>query len=170
MGLIFVGIALAISILVTIIVVVKKQAKGDIMLQVEAICQGKNELDQAIMKIYFTFSIGKLAGRSKEIIGSIDWSEGWMPVSYNLKEYGNYRDERIPILTDDKFSTFEIDATHALDDKGNGEGYVVLVLENPTHTMLSRACVMLVVTSNMVSYQLSDSISWHNEVIVNHHY
>ena len=169
MGLIFVGIALAISILVTIIVVVKKQAKGDIMLQVEAICEGKNELDQAIMKIYFTFSIGKLAGRSKEIIGSIDWSEGWMPVSYNFKEHGCFRNERIPTLTEDKYTTFEIDATHALDDKGSGEGYVVLVLENPTHTMLSRAGVMLVVTANMVSYQLSESISWHNEVIVNHY-
>ncbi|MFJ7666462.1 hypothetical protein ACIQXI_05100 [Lysinibacillus sp. NPDC097195] len=169
MGLALVGIALIISILVVVIVVLKKQSKVDIMLQVEAICEGKNELDQAIMKIYFTFSIGKLAGRSKEIIGSIDWSEGWMPVSYNLKEQGSYRDERIPTLTDDKFTTFEIDATHALDEQGSGEGYVVLVLENPTHTMLSRAGVMLVVTANMVSYQLSDSISWHNEVIVNHY-
>lgn len=91
MELVIVGVVLVLSILGTILVVVKKQSKGDVMLQVEAICEGKNELDQAVMKIYFTFSIGKLASRSKEIIGSIDWSEGWMPVSYNLKEHGSYR-------------------------------------------------------------------------------
>ncbi|TKI69176.1 hypothetical protein FC756_09405 [Lysinibacillus mangiferihumi] len=168
MGLVIVGIMAVISILVSIFIIVRKQSKGDIRLQVEAICEGKNELDQAIMRIYFTFSIGKLASRSKEIIGSIDWSEGWMPVSYNLKEHGSYQEERIPTLTEDKYTTFEIDATNAIDDQGSGEGYVVLVLEKPTQTMLSRAGVMLVVTANLVSYQLSDSISWHNEVIVNH--
>ncbi|MEK5332769.1 hypothetical protein [Lysinibacillus sp. FSL W8-0992] len=169
MELVIVGVVLVLSILGTILVVVKKQSKGDVMLQVEAICEGKNELDQAVMKIYFTFSIGKLASRSKEIIGSIDWSEGWMPVSYNLKEHGSYREDRIPTLIEDKYTTFDIDATNAIDSQGSGEGYIVLVLENPTHTMLSRAGVMLVVTANLVSYQLSESISWHNEVVVNHY-
>lgn len=28
------------------------------------------------------------------MIGSIEWSEGWMPVSYNLKEHGVYDEER----------------------------------------------------------------------------
>lgn len=72
-------------------------------------------------------------------------------------------------MIEDKYTTFDIDATNAIDSQGSGEGYIVLVLENPTHTMLSRAGVMLVVTANLVSYQLSESISWHNEVVVNHY-
>ena len=69
MGLVIVSIMAVISSLVSIFIIVRKQSKGDIRLQVEAICEGKNELDQAIMRIYFTFSIGKLANKRKAIIG-----------------------------------------------------------------------------------------------------
>ena len=102
------------------------------------------------------------------MIGSIEWSEGWMPVSYNLKEHGVYHDERILYATNEQtYSTFEINAANAIDEQGRGEGYVVLVLEEPNTSHMSRAGVILAVTANMVTYQLSDSTSWHNDAVTN---
>ncbi|KOS64439.1 hypothetical protein FJQ98_12230 [Lysinibacillus agricola] len=164
-----IGIVLVICIFTVTLVVIQKLSKDDIKLEVTAVCEGENELNQAIMKIYFTFSIGKLAHRKKEIIGSIDWSEGWMPVCYNLKEMGAYQTERLLPATNEKtYTTFEINATNAIDHLGRGEGYVVLVLEDPISTDKSRAGVILAVTANMVTYQLSDSTSWNNDFAVNH--
>ncbi|QDQ03100.1 hypothetical protein FOH38_23100 [Lysinibacillus fusiformis] len=169
MELIIISVVLVICIFVAILVIVSKLSKEDIKLQVAATCEGKNELEQAIIKIYFTFSIGKLASYKKEIIGSVDWSEGWMPVSYNLKEHGVYKEERLFVLKDeDTYATFEFDATNTVDAQGQGEGYVVLVLENATQDTSFRAGIVLAVTANMVTYQLSDSTSWNNEFVVNH--
>ncbi|MGN4124919.1 hypothetical protein ACMGD3_07865 [Lysinibacillus sphaericus] len=169
MGLIIIGVVLVICIFVAILVAVFKLSKEDIKLQVAATCEGKNELDQAIIKIYFTFSIGKLASRKKEILASVDWSEGWMPVCYNLKEQGVFKEERLLVSQgEDTYATFEFDATNAVDEQGQGEGYVVLVLENPTNVTSFRAGIVLAVTANMVTYQLSESTSWNNEFVVNH--
>ncbi|MGE7693937.1 hypothetical protein ACQKNC_07430 [Lysinibacillus sp. NPDC094177] len=169
MGFIVIGIVLVICIFTVTLVVIKKHSKGDIKLEVTPVCEGKNELDQAIMKIYFKFSIGNLAHRKKEIIGSIDWSKGWMPVCYNLKENGAYQKDRLlPVTNDETYTTFEINAKSAIDHLGQGEGYVVLVLEDPISTDKSRAGVILAVTANMVTYQLSDSTSWNNDFAVNH--
>ncbi|MFJ7734020.1 hypothetical protein ACIQXF_19350 [Lysinibacillus sp. NPDC097231] len=169
MEFLIIGLVLVVCIITVTLVLIRKLSKDDIKLEVTATCEGKNELNQAIMKIDFTFSIGKLAHRKKEIIGSIDWSEGWMPVCYNLKENGVYREERIlPAINDQSYSTFEINATNTIDDFGRGEGYVVLVLENPIQTDKSRAGVILAVTANMMTYQLSDSASWKNDFAVNH--
>lgn len=169
MGFVVIGIVLVICIFTVTLVVTKKYSSGDIKLEVTAVCEGKNELDQAIMKIYFTFSIGKLAHRKKDIIGSIDWSKGWMPVCFNLKENGAYQEERLLPVTDEQtYTTFEINTTNAIDHLGRGEGYVVLVLEDPISTLQSRAGVILAVTANMVTYQLSDSTSWNNDFAVNH--
>ncbi|MFB7157293.1 MULTISPECIES: hypothetical protein [unclassified Lysinibacillus] len=166
MGFIVVSIVLVICIFTVTLVVILKHSKEDIKLEVTAVCEGENELGQAIMKIYFTFSIGKLAQRKKEIIGSIDWSKGWMPVCYNLKENGAYQEQRLLFATNETtYITFEI---NAIDDLGRGEGYVVLVLEDPISTDISRAGVILAVTANMVTYQLSDSTSWNNDFAVNH--
>ncbi|KPN96520.1 hypothetical protein [Lysinibacillus sp. ZYM-1] len=169
MAFIIIGIVLFICVITVALVFIKKFLKNDIMLEVTATAEGKNELDQAIMKIYFTYSIGKLARRKRQIIGSIEWSDGWMPVSYNLKENGVYREERLLYVTKNQsYSTFEFHASNAIDDQGRGEGYAVLVLENPeiSHRS-SRAGVILAVTANMVTYQLSDSTSWHNDVVIN---
>ncbi len=65
MAIVIVGVALIICIFVTILVIVFKLSKEDIKLQVVATCEGKNELEQAVIKIYFTFSIGKLVSRKK---------------------------------------------------------------------------------------------------------
>lgn len=168
MGFFVVGIVLVICISTVTLVVILKHSKEDIKLEVTAVCEGENELGQAIMKIYFTFSIGKLAQRKKEIIGSIDWSKGWMPVCFNLKENGAYQEQRLLFATNETtYTTFEINATNAIDDLGRGEGYIVLVLEDPISTDISRAGVILVVTANMVTYQLSDSTSWNNDFAVN---
>ncbi|EON72701.1 hypothetical protein [Lysinibacillus sphaericus] len=169
MGLIIIGVVLVMCIFIAILVAVFKLSKEDIKLQVAATCAGKNELDQAIIKIYFTFSIGKLASRKKEILGTIDWSEGWMPVCYNLKEQGVFKEERLLVSQgEDSYATFEFDATNAVDEQGQGEGYVVLVLENPTNVTSFRAGIVLAVTANMVTYQLSESTSWNNEFVINH--
>lgn len=169
MGFVVIGIVLVICIFTVTLVVIREQSSGDIKLEVTAVCEGKNELDQAIMKIYFTFSIGKLAHRKKDIIGSIDWSKGWMPVCFNLKENGAYQEERLlPTTNEQMYTTFEINTTNAIDHLGRGEGYVVLVLEDPISTVQSRAGVILAVTANMVTYQLSDSTSWNNDFAVNH--
>ncbi|MFJ7183366.1 hypothetical protein [Lysinibacillus xylanilyticus] len=169
MGFVIIGIVLVIFIFTVTLVVIRNHSNEEIKLEVTAVCEGKNELDQAIMKIYFTFSIGKLAHRKKEIMGSIDWSKGWMPVCYNLKEYGAYQDERLLTITNEKtYTTFEINATNAIDPLGQGEGYVVLVLEDHISTDKSRAGVILIVTANMVTYQLSDSTSWNNDFAINH--
>lgn len=168
MGVIIVSIVLVICIFTVTLVVIRKHSKEDINLEVTAVCEGVNELGQAIMKIYFTFSIGKLAHRKKEIIGSIDWSQGWMPVCYNLKENGIYQEQRLlRAANETTYTTFEINATNDIDHLGRGEGYVVLVLEDPTSTDKSRAGVILAVTANMVTYQLSDSTSWNNDFAVN---
>lgn len=168
MAFIIFGIVLFICIITVTLVLIKKLSDNDIMLDVTATCDGRNEDNQAIMKIYFMYSIGRVASRRREIIGSIEWSEGWMPVSYNLKENGVYHEERLLFATTEQsYCTFEINATKALDEQGHGEGYVVLVLENPTPSNISRAGVVLAVTANMVTYQLSDSTSWHNDVVVN---
>lgn len=169
MAIIIMGIVLFICVITVALVLMKKLSKNEIMLEVTATSEGKNELDQAIMKIYFTYSIGKLASRKRHILGSVEWSDGWMPVSYNLKENGVYREERLLYATKNQsYSTFEIHAPNAIDDQGRGEGYAVLVLENPhiSHRS-SRAGVILAVTANMITYQLSDSTSWHNEVVIN---
>lgn len=169
MGFVVIGLVLVICIFTVILVVTRKYSSGDIKLEVTAVCEGKNELDQAIMKIYFTFSIGKLAHRKKDIIGSIDWSKGWMPICFNLKENGAYQEERLLPVTDEQtYTTFEINTTNAIDHLGRGEGYVVLVLEDPISTVQSRAGVILAVTANMVTYQLSDSTSWNNDFAVEH--
>ncbi len=168
MAFIILGIVLFICVITVALVFMRKLSKNDIMLEVTATCEGKNEDNQAIMKIYFTYSIGRLAKRKREMIGSIEWSEGWMPVSYNLKEHGVYHDERILYATNEQtYSTFEINAANAIDEQGRGEGYVVLVLEEPNASHMSRAGVILAVTANMVTYQLSDSTSWHNDVVTN---
>ncbi|MCE4042698.1 hypothetical protein D0439_12505 [Lysinibacillus fusiformis] len=169
MAIILMGIVLFICVITVALVLMRKFSKNEIMLEVTATSEGKNELDQAIMKIYFTYSIGKLASRKRQILGSVEWSDGWMPVSYNLKENGVYREERLLYATKNQsYSTFEIHAPNAIDDQGRGEGYAVLVLENPdiSHRS-SRAGVILAVTANMITYQLSDSTSWHNEVVIN---
>ncbi|KGA83927.1 hypothetical protein KQ41_03745 [Lysinibacillus fusiformis] len=169
MAIIIMGIVLFICVITVALVLMRKFSKKEIMLEVTATSEGKNELDQAIMKIYFTYSIGKLASRKRQILGSVEWSDGWMPVSYNLKENGVYREERLLYATKNQsYSTFEIHAPNAIDDQGRGEGYAVLVLENPdiSHRS-SRAGVILAVTANMITYQLSDSTSWHNEVVIN---
>ncbi len=163
------GIVLFICVITVALVFMKKFSRNEIMLEVTATSEGKNELDQAIMKIYFTYSIGKLARRKRQILGSVEWSEGWMPVSYNLKENGMYREERLLYATKNQsYSTFEIHASNAIDEQGRGEGYAVLVLENPeiSHRS-SRAGVILAVTANMITYQLSDSTSWNNDVVIN---
>ncbi len=163
------GIVLFICVITVALVFMKKFSRNEIMLEVTATSEGKNELDQAIMKIYFTYSIGKLASRKRQILGSVEWSEGWMPVSYNLKENGMYREERLLYATKNQsYSTFEIHASNAIDEQGRGEGYAVLVLENPeiSHRS-SRAGVILAVTANMITYQLSDSTSWNNDVVIN---
>ncbi|MFJ7919638.1 hypothetical protein ACIQ6U_07750 [Lysinibacillus fusiformis] len=168
MAIIIMGIVLFICVITVALVLMKKFSKNEIMLEVTATSEGKNELDQAIMKIYFTYSIGKLASRKRQILGSVEWSDGWMPVSYNLKENGVYREERLLYATKNQsYSTFEIHAPNAIDDQGRGEGYAVLALENPdiSHRS-SRAGVILAVTANMITYQLSDSTSWHNEVVI----
>lgn len=168
MGVVIVSIVLVICIFTVTLVVIQKHSKEDINLEVTAVCEGVNELGQAIMKIYFTFSIGKLAHRKKEIIGSIDWSQGWMPVCYNLKENGIYQEQRLlRAANETTYTTFEINATNDIDHLGRGEGYVVLVLEDPTATDKSRAGVILAITANMVTYQLSDSTSWNNDFAVN---
>ncbi|MGE8037166.1 hypothetical protein [Lysinibacillus sp. NPDC093692] len=168
MGLIIVSVVLVICIFTVTLVVIQKHSKEDIKLEVTAVCEGVNEIGQAIMKIYFTFSIGKLAHRKKEIIGSIDWSQGWMPVCYNLKGNGVYQEQRLlRAVNETTYTTFEINATNDIDHLGRGEGYVVLVLENPISTDKSRAGVILAVTANMVTYQLSDSTSWNNDFAVN---
>ncbi|MEQ6355351.1 hypothetical protein ABNX05_12040 [Lysinibacillus sp. M3] len=168
MGVIIVSIVLVICFFTVTLVVIQKHSKEDIKLEVTAVCEGVNELGQAIMKIYFTFSIGKLAHRKKEITGSIDWSEGWMPVCYNLKENGVYQEQRLlRAVNETTYTTFEINATNDIDHLGRGEGYVVLVLEDPIATDKSRAGVILAVTANMVTYQLSDSTSWNNDFAVN---
>jgi len=167
MGFLIVSIVLVICIFTVTLVVIQKHSKVDVKLDVTAVCEGVNELGQAIMKIYFTFSIGKLAQRNKEIIGSIDWSQGWMPVCYNLKENGVYQEQRLlRAANETTYTTFEI-ATNDIDHLGRGEGYVVLVLEDPISTDKSRAGVILAVTANMVTYQLSDSTSWNNDFAVN---
>ncbi|KOP69746.1 hypothetical protein AMS59_22815 [Lysinibacillus sp. FJAT-14745] len=169
MEFVVIGIVLVVCIFTVTLVVIRKHSNGDIKLEVTAVCEGKNELDQAIMKIYFTFSIGKLAHRKKDIIGSIDWSKGWMPVCYNLKENGAYQEEQLLPATNEKtYTTFEINTANAIDHLGRGEGYAVLVLEEPISTDQSRAGVILAVTANMVTYQLSDSTSWNNDFAVNH--
>lgn len=163
------GIVLFICVITVALVFMKKFSRNEIMLEVTATSEGKNELDQAIMKIYFTYSIGKLASRKRQILGSVEWSDGWMPVSYNLKENGMYREERLLYATKNQsYSTFEIHASNAIDEQGRGEGYAVLVLENPeiSHRS-SRAGVILAVTANMITYQLSDSTSWNNDVVIN---
>ncbi|OXS74948.1 hypothetical protein B1B04_08670 [Lysinibacillus sp. KCTC 33748] len=168
MGLIIVSVVLVICIFTVTLVVIQKHSKEDIKLEVTAVCEGVNEIGQAIMKIYFTFSIGKLAQRKKEIIGSIDWSQGWMPVCYNLKENGVYQEQRLlRAVNETTYTTFEINATNDIDHLGRGEGYVVLVLEDPISTDKSRAGVILAVTANLVTYQLSDSTSWNNDFAVN---
>lgn len=168
MAFIILGIVLFICVITVALVFMKKLSKNDIMLEVTATCEGKNEDNQAIMKIYFRYSIGRLARRKREMIGSIEWSEGWMPVSYNLKEYGVYDEERLLYATNEQtYSTFEINTTNALDEQGRGEGYVVLVLEKPNTSHMSRAGVILAVTANMVTYQLSDSTSWPNDMLAN---
>jgi len=168
MGFLVVSIVLVICIFTVTLVVILKRSKEDIKLEVTAVCEGENELGQAIMKIYFTFSIGKLAQRKKEIIGSIDWSQGWMPVCYNLKENGVYQKQRLlRVANETTYTTFEINAPNDIDHLGRGEGYVVLVLEDPISTDKSRAGVILAVTANMVTYQLSDSTSWNNDFAVN---
>lgn len=79
-----------------------------------------------------------------------------------------YDEERLLYATNEQtYSTFEINATNALDEQGRGEGYVVLVLEKPNTSHMSRAGVILAVTANMVTYQLSDSTSWHNDMLAN---
>jgi len=167
MGFLVVSIVLVICIFTLTIVVIRKHSKEDVKLEVTAVCEGENEIGQAIMKIYFTFSIGKLAQRNKEVIGSIDWSKGWMPVCYNLKENGVYQEQRLlPATNETTYTTFEINATNVIDHLGRGEGYVVLVLEESISTDKSRASVILAVTANMVTYQLSDSISWNNDFAV----
>lgn len=168
MGFIIVSIVLVICIFTVTLVVIQKHSKVDVKLEVTAVCDGVNELGQAIMKIYFSFSIGKLAQRKKEIIGSIDWSQGWMPVCYNLKKNGVYQEQRLlRTANETTYTTFEINATNDIDHLGRGEGYVVLVLEDPIATDKSRAGVILAVTANMVTYQLSDSTSWNNDFAVN---
>ncbi|QPA60742.1 hypothetical protein [Lysinibacillus sphaericus] len=169
MAIFIMGIVLFICVITVALVFMKKFSRNEIMLEVTATSEGKNELDQAIMKIYFTYSIGKLASRKRQILGSVEWSEGWMPVSYNLKENGMYREERLLYATKNQsYSTFEIHASNAIDEQGRGEGYAVLVLENPeiSHRS-SRAGVILAVTANMITYQLSDSTSWNNDVVIN---
>lgn len=169
MAILIMGIVLFICVITVALVFMKKFSRNEIMLEVTATSEGKNELDQAIMKIYFTYSIGKLARRKRQILGSVEWSEGWMPVSYNLKENGMYREERLLYATKNQsYSTFEIHASNAIDEQGRGEGYAVLVLENPeiSHRS-SRAGVILAVTANMITYQLSDSTSWNNDVVIN---
>ena len=167
MAFIICGIVLFICIITVALVFMKKFSKNDIMLDVTATCEGRNEDNQAIMKIYFTYSSGRLVTRKRDIIGSIEWSEGWMPVSYNLKEHGVYREEKLLYATNEQsYSTFEINATNAIDEQGRGQGYVVLVREKPTPSHMSRAGVVLAVTANMVTYQLADSTSWHNDVVV----
>ncbi len=167
MTILIMGIVLFICVITVALVFMKKFSRNEIMLEVTATSEGKNELDQAIMKIYFTYSIGKLASRKRQILGSVEWSEGWMPVSYNLKENGMYREERLLYATKNQsYSTFEIHASNAIDEQGRGEGYAVLVLENPeiSHRS-SRAGVILAVTANMITYQLSTS--WNNDVVIN---
>lgn len=169
MTILIMGIVLFICVITVALVFMKKFSRNEIMLEVTATSEGKNELDQAIMKIYFTYSIGKLANRKRQILGSVEWSDGWMPVSYNLKENGMYREERLLYATKNQsYSTFEIHASNAIDEQGRGEGYAVLVMENPeiSHRS-SRAGVILAVTANMITYQLSDSTSWHNDVVIN---
>ncbi|XKO57339.1 hypothetical protein ACI2WT_10115 [Lysinibacillus fusiformis] len=169
MAILIMGIVLFICVITVALVFMKKFSRNEIMLEVTATSEGKNELDQAIMKIYFTYSIGKLASRKRQILGSVEWSDGWMPVSYNLKENGMYREERLLYATKNQsYSTFEIHASNAIDEQGRGEGYAVLVLENPeiSHRS-SRAGVILAVTANMITYQLSDSTSWNNDVVIN---
>ncbi|MGE7915868.1 hypothetical protein [Lysinibacillus xylanilyticus] len=167
MGFVVISTVLIICIFIVTLVVIRQLSRDDVKMEVTATCEEKNELNQAIVKIYFSFSIGKLAQRKKEIIASVDWSEGWLPVCYNLKENGVYQQERLLTITNEKsYTTFDINATNAIDYLGRGEGYVVLVLEDPVVTDKSRAGVILAITANMVTYQLADSTSWENDFAV----
>ena len=160
-------IALVILIFCVVLMVLFKSSKEQTELQVEATYEGINDLGLVVMKVLFTFSVGKLSTSNKEILAHIKWSEGWKPVSYSIKENGVYREDSL--LSSDlieSFLSFSIDESNAVDKNGTGEGYVVFALDCPSNASKSTVAMIIDIYTNKVAYQLSDSISWDNEFVV----
>ncbi|MFJ7736632.1 hypothetical protein ACIQ2D_09830 [Lysinibacillus sp. NPDC097287] len=160
-------IALVILIFFVLLMVLFKSSKKQTELQVLATYEGVNELGQVLMKVLFTFSVGKLTNSNKNMLAHIKWSEGWKPVSYNIKENGVFRsDSLLSSDIQECFLTFAIDEVNAVDEHGNGEGYVVFTLDCPSDAAKSTVAMILDIHTNSVAYQLSDSTSWDNEFVV----
>ncbi|KOS68403.1 hypothetical protein AEA09_07425 [Lysinibacillus contaminans] len=160
-------IALVILIFCVVLMVLFKSSKEQTKFQVKAIYEGVNELGQVVMKVLFTFSVGKLSTSNKEMLAHIKWSEGWKPVRYSIKENGAYREDSL--LSSDlneSFLTFAIDDTNAVDKNGAGEGYVMFTLDCPSIASKSTVAMIIDIHTNKVAYQLSDSTSWDNEFVV----
>lgn len=159
--------AIVILIFFIILMVLFKSSKEQTELQVVATYDGLNELGQVLMKVLFTFSIGKLTTSNKKILAHIKWSEGWKPIRYEVKENGVYRsDSLLPMEINESFFTFTIDDTNAVDEYGKGEGYILFTLNCPSDAAKSTVAMIIDIQTNKVAYQLSDSTSWNHEFMV----
>lgn len=160
-------IALVILIFIVLLMTLFKFSKKQTELQVVATYEGVNELGQVLMKVLFTFSVGKLTNSNKKMLAHIKWSEGWKPVCYNIKEKGRFRcDSLLSSDIQECFLTFAIDDVNAVDENGYGEGYVVFTLDCPSDAAKTTVAMIIDVQTNRVAYQLSDSTSWDNDFVV----
>lgn len=160
-------VAFVILIFCIVLIVLFKSSKEQTELQIVATYEGLNELGQVLMKVLFTFSVGKRTNSNKNILAHIKWSEGWKPLSYNVKENGVYRkDSLLSVDINESFLTFAIDEVSAVDKHGGGEGYIVFTLDCPSNAAKSTVAMIIDIHTKKVAYQLSDSTSWDNDFVV----
>lgn len=167
MGQLVLIVALMIFILCVVLMVLFRSSKEQTELQVEATYEGINELGQVIMKVLFIFSVGKLSTSNKEMLAHIKWSDGWLPVSYSIKENGTYRENCLYVSDlNESFLTFPIDEVNAVDKNGAGEGYVMFTLDCPSNATKSTVAMIIDIYTSNTAYQLSNSTSWDNQFVV----
>lgn len=139
----------------------------DSKLQVVAVDKGFNETGDAIMKVFFTFELDKKPIFSKQHLVNIQWNDGWKLESYSLKENGRYRGNDVTVSPFDYNGNMDlqINSKENLDNKGEGEGFVILTSEDKGkigNEIKSSASVRFNYQSLVKDFTIADSTAWNN--------
>jgi hypothetical protein len=169
-------ITLSVAILIILLVLSYAAAylfspsKEDLKIQVAAVSGGIQVEGNSAVKVFFSYELNKKSILSKDHTVIMEWDEDWQINGYNLEENGRYKKNDI-VVTPSKFNgkiELSIGPNDHFDEKGSGEGYVILTPKNKdtlTNKVRSSVTVEYIFKSLVNEFRKVDSTSWKNENI-----
>lgn len=137
----------------------------DINIEVVAIAGGIQVEGNKAVKVFFSYNLDKKPVFYKESYINVEWDEDWRLHSHNLKKNGKYSEDKyIPSYNKNEIE-LTINPAINFDEKGYGEGYVILIPKNKKALMtknLSSANVEYIYISYLTELKKVNSTAWEN--------